>query len=593
MPKQLRVIARRHWRRLLRLRERVQISDEAIHLGLAAIVGLCGGLINLAFYRGTRLAMGLTLHHQGDPVEVASMLPHWQRVVATGVGGLLAGLVLAFGLRFAGRQGTNFLEAVAVGDGRLSFRAGMVKAFSSLCSIVSGGSIGREGAITQLSAMCASQIGQGAKSPPYRLRLLVACGAAAGIAAPYNAPIGGAVFAAMIVLGNFSMTTFAPLVTASAVSCVVSRGFFGMDPLYDVPDFPFMHILDLPWFLILGALAGLLGAFFMQALHASERLFRRIPAPLYVRMMLGGLLVGIIAIEFPEVWGNGYLAANRILQDHYVFALLAGLFFAKLAATLLTVGSGAVGGVFTPTLFLGTALGSLCGMTLHHIGLAESMPNGAFALVGMSSVLAATTQSPLLAVIMVFEISLDYSLMPAVMLGCGMSSVVARRLHPRSIYAETERLQEVVAGRETDRTGVATEQTVGDVMREPVPPLRMEDPLRTVAKRFLSSSNNFLPVIDEGYRLVGMVALQDLKEFLDPDQELQVVIAYDVMRPPPPVLFAHQRLAEVLSMVLASELRNIPVVSSREEMELVGSVSRAELLALYADAIGRAGSIRL
>ncbi|MCA9730078.1 MAG: ClcB-like voltage-gated chloride channel protein, partial [Candidatus Eisenbacteria bacterium] len=566
LPKQLRVIARRHWRRLLRLRERVQISDEAIHLGLAAIVGLCGGLINLAFYRGTGLAMRLTLHHQGDPVEVANMLPHWQRVVATGVGGLLGGLVLAFGLRFAGRQGTNFLEAVAVGDGRLSFRAGMVKAFSSLCSIVSGGSIGREGAITQLSAMCASQIGRGAKSPPYRLRLLVACGAAAGIAAPYNAPIGGAVFAAMIVLGNFSMTTFAPLVTASAVSCVVSRGFFGMDPLYDVPDFPFMHILDLPWFLILGALAGLLGAFFMQALHASERLFRRIPAPLYVRMMLGGLLVGIIAIEFPEVWGNGYLAANRILQDHYVFALLAGLFFAKLAATLLTVGSGAVGGVFTPTLFLGTALGSLCGMTLHHLGLAESMPNGAFALVGMSSVLAATTQSPLLAVIMVFEISLDYSLMPAVMLGCGMSSVVARRLHPRSIYAETERLQEVVAGRETDRTGVATEQTVGDVMREPVPPLRMEDPLRTVAKRFLSSSNNFLPVIDEGYRLVGMVALQDLKEFLDPDQELQVVIAYDVMRPPPPVLFAHQRLAEVLSMVLASELRNIPVVSSREEM---------------------------
>lgn len=594
IPRQVRVIARKHWRRLLRLRQRIRISDDAIHLVLAALVGIAGGLINLGFYAATNLAMRLFLRQRGDPIEVAAALENWQRVLSTTIGGLVAGLVLVIGVRFAGRTGTsNLLEAVAVGDGRLSFRAGMVKAVSSLGTIVSGGSIGREGAITQLSAMFGSQIGQAAKSPPYRLRLLVACGAAAGIAAPYNAPIAGAVFAAMIVLGNFSMTTFAPLVTASAVSCVVSRGFFGMDPLYEVPEFAFTRMIDLPWFLVLGALAGLLAALFMKALRASESIFKRIKAPLYARMALGGLLVGLIAIEFPEVWGNGYLAANRILHDHYLLPLLLGLFFAKLAATLLTVGSGAVGGVFTPTLFLGTALGSLCGMLLHRAGLASELPTGAFALVGMSSVLAATTHSPLLAVIMVFEISLNYSLMPAVMLGCVVSALVARRLHPLSVYAETRRLQDVAQRRETDRVGVATEQTVGDVMRAPVPPLRVDEPLRSIAKRFLATSNNYFPVVDHEMRLVGMLALQDLKEFLGPGDDLPVVIAYDVMRPTPTCLTPQQRLVEVVAMVLGSELRNIPVVDSLEDMHLIGSVQRAELLALYADAIGRAGGARL
>jgi CIC family chloride channel protein len=366
-----------------------------------------------------------------------------------------------------------------------------------------------------------------------------------------------------------------------------------MDPLYEVPAFVFTSLIDLPWFLVIGALSGLLGAFFLKALRASESLFAKIKAPLFARMALGGLLVGLIAIEFPEVWGNGYLAANRILHDHYLPGLLIGLFVAKLVATLITVGSGAVGGVFTPTLFLGTALGSVCGSLLHHAGLVDELPTGAFALVGMSSVLAATTHSPLLAVIMVFEISLNYSLMPAVMLGCVISTLLARRLHPLSVYEETRKLQEIAQRRESDRPGAATEQTVGDVMRAPVPPLRVDAPLRAIAKRFLATSNNNFPVVDHDQRLVGMVALQDLKEFLDTNDEASVVIAYDVMRPPPACLTPQQRLVEVVAMVLGSELRNIPVVDSLEEMRLVGSVQRAELLAVYADAIDRAGGTRM
>src|SRR5437762_6726856 len=237
-------------------------------------------------------------------------------VLTPTLGGLGAGLVLFWGLRLVGRQGSsNLLEVVVAGDGRLPFRSAVVKFLSSLITIGSGGSIGREGALVQLSAMFASKWGQIAKWPPYRLRLLVGCGAASGISAAYNAPISGAVFAALIVLGNFSMSLFAPLVFASVVATMVSRSFFGIRPWYSVPPFEFTSITQLPWFLSLGILTGAAGAAFLKLLNRTEALFNTLKAPIYLRIALGGLIVGLIALQFPQVWGNGYVITNRILQS--------------------------------------------------------------------------------------------------------------------------------------------------------------------------------------------------------------------------------------------------------------------------------------
>ena len=464
-------------------------------------------------------------------------------------------------------------------------RSALVKAISSLLSIGTGASIGREGMITQLTAT-RPQRGQLAGWQPYRLRLLVACGAASGIAAAYNAPIAGAVFAAQIVLGNFSMHFFAPLVFASVVACIVSRSFFGIAPWYEVPPFDFTRLIQLPWFLVLGILSGVLAACFLKMLRYSEQFFNRLPWPIYGRIALAGLAVGALAIEFPFVWGNGYGAINVILkeplQEPLALWFLLGLFLAKLLATLVTVGSGTVGGVFTPTLFLGAGLGSLFGATLHAAGW-TTMPTGAFALVGMGSVLAATIHAPLLAMIMIFEISLNYSLMPPLMLACAVASLMARRLHPESIYTEPLRIKGLATERESQQLGAATQKSVGELMREPVPPVRQTATFREVADRFLTSSNNFLPVVDENRRLMGIVALQDLKEYLNAGQELDGVIAYDVMRPPPPCLTPNQRLLDVLPILLSSEQRNIPVVSSQGEFRLVGAVVRG--LGLLSEAI--------
>lgn len=584
------------WERLLAWRGRWLPREETFHLMLAGLVGIVGGLTNAFFHYATRvlrlLAMGLT----GDPVEIAVELSPAMRLVVPVLGALLAGLVLRWGQRYLqGRGGaTNLLEVVVAGDGRLPFRPNLIKAVSSLLSVASGASIGREGPITQVSAMLASKLGQLALWPPYRLRLLVACGAAAGMAAAYNAPIAGSVFAAQIVLGNFSMNLFAPLMFASVTAAVVSRTFFGIEPWYSVPEFEFTRILQLPWFVVLGALAGILAASFLRLLQAAERIFQRLGQPIQVRLAMAGLAVGGLAVVIPEVWGNGYSVTSRILQNapQYGIAWLSLLLLAKVGTTVLTVGAGTVGGVFTPTLFLGAALGSLFGQILHGVGMAESLPVGAFALAGMGSVLAATTHSPLLALIMVFEISLNYSLMPALMLACAVGTLVSRQLHANSVYTEPLQRRGLLGETEPDQLGAATQRKIGDLMREPVPPVNETATFKELGQRFLTSPNNFLPVVDDRGRLTGLVALQDLKGYLNAGQELQAVIAYDVMRPPPACVTPNQLLHEALPVLLATELRHIPVVNTLAERRLVGSLARAEALSALSEALAPKGAAK-
>jgi chloride channel protein, CIC family len=579
-------LVREHWQRLLRIREKLRFSEETLHLILAGVVGVIGGLVNLLFFAGSRALVALCFGRAGDLVDVAYALPGWQRVLIPCLGGMAAGLVLYWGLRLVGPQGSqNLLEVVVAGDGRLRFRSAIIKTLSSLLSISTGASIGREGSVVQLTAALASKGGQLANWQPYRLRLLVACGAASGMAAAYHAPVAGAVFAAQIVLGNFSMNLFAPLVFASVVATMVSRGFFGLHPWYEVPAFDFHSLTQLSWFLALGVLAGILGASFLKMLRYSEELFDRLSWPVFDRLALSGLIVGSLAIGFPEVFGNGYSVANGILHSRYELTWLMGVFCAKLLATLVTVGSGTVGGVMTPTLFLGAALGSGFGAVLQWFGWAEGLPNAAFALVGMGSVLSATVHSPLLALIMMFEISLNYSIMPPLMLACALATLVARRLHPDSAYTEPLRRKGVALDRESQRIGDASSQNVGDLMREPISPLRETAGFQEIADRFLTSSNNFLPVVDRNQKLLGLVALQDMKEYLNTGLEFSSVIAYDLMRPPPPCLTPNQRLPDALPVLLSSEQRNIPVVNNLAEFRLVGSVARAEALGLLSEAI--------
>jgi len=587
----VRLFFRRHWQRAVHWREKLVPKEEVVNLLLAAIVGVIGGLVNVFFFYGGEMVQRIFLMQPGDPVSEEQSFAPWQRLLVPAVGGLIAGLILQWGLRLVGRQGTSdMLEAVVAGDGRLPLRTQLVKTASALISIVSGASIGREGGIVQLAATVASKLGQIAKSPPYRLRLLVGCGASAGIASVYNAPITGAVFASLIVLGNFSMNLFAPLVCASVMATMTSRTFFGIEPWYEVPKFPPIIPAQLPWFLLLGLLCGGVAALFLKSLRVSTAKLNKLRVPLYLKVALAGLVVGLIAIKFPGICGNGYYVTNDILKGAYdnrtnALPQLGGLFLFKLVATAIAVGAGTVGGVFTPTLFLGAVIGALFGIGVHGLHGAENLPVGAFALAGMGATLAGTTKSPLLAIILAFEISLDYSFMPALMLACIIAVIISHQLHQDSIYTEHMRLRGLVFNRESEQTGAAMERTVGDLMHAPVPPMRETASLREIAERFLGSPNNFVPIVNLQDRLVGIVALHDLKEFLNATQDFDSIIAYDLMRPPPKTLTPGQRLLDALPVVLQSELRNVPVVNDPGENRLVGSVSRAEVLAIFSEAI--------
>lgn len=581
-----RLFVRRHWQGFLAWRERFRFTEEALHLLIAGGIGIIGGVVNVAF---VKIIVGFQRLVWVE-ADASSLTPfqgtEWERLLIPLAGGLIAGLILFLGLKLSGKKGNNnLLEAVSMGDGKLPFRTAISQALSSMVSIISGATIGREGSITQFTSTLASKWGALARWHPYRLRLMVACGAASGMAAAYNAPIAGAVFAAHIVLGNFSMHLFAPLIFSSVIASMVSRSFFGMAPLYQTFSEMDVTLLQLPWFLILGVICGLVGGLFLKSMQWFRKAMQKFPIPMPLKLALGGLAIGVLAFRFPQVLGNGYSGVNLILAHKLEFSAVLALFALRWMATIFAVGSGAVGGVMTPTLFLGAALGGVFGLYVLQEQWQLDIPVAVFALVGMSSMLAATTHSPLLAMIMVFEISLNYNLMPALMISSAIATLVARQVHSTNIYSEALVAKGMDESWESDQLGEASRQRVGDLMRHPVPPLRDNDLFADIADRFITSSYHFLPVVDNQMRLLGVVALGDLKEYLQMGDQLKSVIAFDIMRSVPKCLTPGQRLDEALPVLLEAEMRNVPVINNRSEKRLIGAVNRAEALGQLAEAM--------
>ena len=594
----------------MKLINRIMANEEAFHLVLAAIIGVIGGLVNLVFLKLVALIQWIVFQKSGDSAVLAQDLGEFLRILVPTLGGILAGMVLLLKSHLSGIQKpTNVLEVVAVGDGRIGMRSTLVSAWSSLLSIGTGASIGREGAITHLTATFASKWGQFHQWQPYRLRLMVACGAAAGLAAAYNAPIAGALFAALVLVGNFSMNLFAPLVMASVVATMVSRFWFGIEPWYELPESidygQAARLSQMGWFLVLGIISGAGGAFFLKSIQNAQSATGKYAWPSWAKLGLAGLAVGLIALVFPGVWGNGYEITNQILHGEssktgfteliqgsvlsdlqawqIPLVVLAGLLVAKFVATVCTVGAGTVGGVFTPTLFLGAGLGAAFGQALGLFDFADNTPTVAFALVGMGSVLAATTRSPLLAMILIFEISLKYELMPPLMIGCVVATLVSQKLHKASVYSAPLHRRGLVVDQESRRMGSATDRCIGDVMVGPTSPIKETSSLPEISGIFLHSPLS----IDK--RLVGVISLQDLKAHLNAGDELRAVIALDLMRPPETFMTPNRRLMEALPEIMGSEMEMIPVVNSNREMRLVGSVSRSETLGLMSEVIARSG----
>ena len=411
-------------------------GDDRWLLLWAALIGLVGAFATVVFHEGMAFTERLATGHPGSLVAAADTLTPWRRAITPALGGLAAGVFLWWARRVArGKKSSDYLEAIAVGDGRQDVRGTLLRSASSLCTIGSGGSIGREGAMVQLAAATGSWIGRLGRFDGDDLRLLLACGAAAGFASAYDAALSGAIFIAEIVYGTLAIRRLGPLMVASVTANVTVHQVLGYEPVYQIPPLHVASLWELPIFLFMGLLLGALAPLFMGVLDGARRLARRLPLGLSLKLALGGLVVGALSVWRPEVWGNGYSVVNSALQTPWPLMLVLSVLIAKIFATAATVGSGAVGGVFTPTIFVGALLGLLTGNGAHTLWPGSSLPI-VYAVIGMGAFLAATTHAPLMSFLIIFEMTLEYQLVPALMLSCLAAYHVSRALRPQSIYHE-------------------------------------------------------------------------------------------------------------------------------------------------------------
>ncbi|MBD9433694.1 ClcB-like voltage-gated chloride channel protein [Achromobacter sp. ACM03] len=423
------------------LRSRLLVDNLPATLCAAALMGLLGALATVVFREmlaWTQILLGGEDTPHGM-VSLARGLSPWQRFLMPAIGGAIAGAVLQMAARWLPKRGAaDYMEAISIGRGVIGFRQTVARSLSSIFSIGSGASIGREGPMVQLAAMLSSLTGRYLVLPPRHLRLLVACGATAGITSAYNAPIAGALFISEIVYGAIASATLVPLVVSSVVANIVTRQILHYDAVFHMPPFTFVSGWEVINYLGLGVIAGLAAPQFLRFLDTARAAFGRVPAPLWVRMALGGLIVGALSVVNPEVWGNGYSVVNSMLHTQWAWQAVAAILLLKTLATAASVGSGAVGGVFTPTLFVGAALGALYGTGLQALFPAGDLSAvSSYAVVGMGALLAATTYAPLMSILMIFEMTLSYEVMLPLMLACITGYVIAHRIRPDSVYAKS------------------------------------------------------------------------------------------------------------------------------------------------------------
>ncbi|MDN7488223.1 MULTISPECIES: ClcB-like voltage-gated chloride channel protein [unclassified Burkholderia] len=566
---------------LLKLRTRAQtlfrLSDAHTMLIWSAIVGVGGAFATMAFREGIDLMQHLISGQSGSFVQMAKRLPWYVRFWMPAAGGFLAGCVLLLATRGAKQAAkTDYMESVALGNGIVPVRQSLWRSVSSLLTIGSGGSIGREGPMVQLAALAASLVGRFVHFDPPRLRLLVACGAAAGITSAYNAPIAGAFFVSEIVLGGIAMESLGPMIVSSVVANIVMREFAGYRPPYEMPVFPAVTGPEVLLFVVLGALCGVLAPQFLHLLDASKNRFKRLPVPLPVRLALGGLVVGVISVWVPDVWGNGYSVVNLILHSPWTWQALVAVLVFKVIATSATVGSGAIGGVFTPTLFVGAVFGSLFGLAMQAVWPGHTSAYFAYAIVGMGAFLTGATQAPLMAILMIFEMTLSYQVVLPLLVSCVFAYFVARATGTTSMYEITLHHHQDAE----ERSRIRTTQ-----MRELIQPAQTVVPLTAsvadMTRVFLEYPVKYLYVTDDAGRFRGAVALKDITSDLLDKRDTADKTAAHYVHTPFPLLTPDMPLATALERFMAFQGERLPVIESEAEPTLAGVVYKTSLLDAY------------
>lgn len=563
-------------------------------VGCAVFVGLAGALGAVLFRLMIRLIQGFffeggpgvaAVFEEGiaaetrDPLDVAENLAWYWRIAIPAAGGALVGPLIYFFAREARGHGIpEVMKAVAVRGGVIRARIVGVKALASALSIGTGGSVGREGPIVQIGSAFGSTLGQKLQLNAAGVRTLVGCGAAAGISATFNAPIAGAIFAAEIIVGDFAVTQFTPIVISSVVASVVTRYAIGNHPAFPVPDYEIVSPFELGPYMIAGIVAGLVAVAFIRTLSFAEDTFERVPMPEWSKATLGGALVGVMAIWLPNVYGVGYTTISGALTGQLAVGLMGILVVAKILATSITIGSGGSGGVFAPSLFLGAMAGGVVGNLVEQYFPGATATSGAYALVTMGAVVAAATHAPVSAIIIIFELTQTIDIIPALMTACVISTLVAQISFRDSIYTTKLRRQGIDMF-ESRNPNVLKDLSVRDVIvLDPVVIPASAD-FKTILDLVVSSPHNQFYVSSPSGAHMGAISLQEIRRLIYEQDALQhVVVAGDLVDSSHPSVTDDVDLSVVMSIFSSSHVDEIAVVNADDPDKLVGTIREKDVI---------------
>jgi CIC family chloride channel protein len=472
------------------------------------------------------------------------------------------------------------IEAVMLTGGRIRRRVAAVKSLASAITIGCGGSVGREGPVVQIGGGVGSAIGQLLRLPAEQTKTLTACGA--GIAAVFNAPIAGAFFALEVITGNFAMPAFGPVVLSSVLATVVSRAYFGDHPAFVVQPYQLQSAVEFAAYLGLGIFCGVVAVAFVATLDNFESLAARLPVPRMWRPAVGGIAIGAMILALPNLYGVGYTTMDLALRGSLSWQLLAILVPVKIIATSLTLASGGSGGVFLPSLYIGSVAGGVYGVATDHVLGGTAAGSGAYALVGMAGVLAAATHSPITAMILLFEVTGDYKIILPVMIVATLATMVGRALKEDSLYTLKLSRRGIVLSRREDL--IMRSHTVGQVMRPAPPVLEERTSIADTVQYFLEHEIVNAYVADAEGRFVGAISIHDIK---DPSvSELgPLVVAHEVADPNVHTAAPEDTLADCIDQFILSNDDELPVVAP--DGKLVGVVSRRDVLRIYSSELLR------
>jgi CIC family chloride channel protein len=558
-------------------------DSELFLLVLALVTGAAAGagviLIDLLLSLLRRLAFGIAPDGHLSDIDLGPV-----RVIMMPVlGGLLVGLVSELLRRWRPRELVDAIEANALFGGRMSLGDSLGLVAATLLSGGFGASVGMEAAYTQLGAALASRLGRAVQLRRDDIRTLVGCGAAAAIAAAFNAPLTGAFYAFELIIGSYTLQTLAPVGVAALTGALVMRGLDGSSPIFVVWHEITISAPDYLAFFGLGLLSAGLGILVMKGVTSTEALFRSLAVPRWARPALGGLLIGAIALLFPQILGSGHGGIMRVLHAGFDLPLLAGLIVAKIVASAVSIGSGFRGGMFSTSLFLGSLFGSFVGELLARLGPNPGADSLIYTLVGMGAVAAAIVGAPITMIMIVLETTGDFAATIGVMVGVVTAAIAVRHWFGYSFATWRFHLRGL-AIRSPEDVGWINELLVGPMMRRDPAVIAAELPVDELRRRFPAGSVKQVFVVDEHGRLTGIV---DPAEASDPDRTEAVETVGGLVSKPAPFLLPGEVLRTALDRFSHAAQETLPVVDNDQDRRIIGYLSEAYALRRYAHELER------